>query len=125
VLGADVVGQPFTPDSMILFRAWLTSRNRRRASIARRRAIRLQADCNRGINNLNDNLQLTVIQGTYTTCHAAPNVGDLAPGRPELAAASTVGLPEEFLDFARNQTPELPDRVAPYRGWHTRKKGPR
>jgi hypothetical protein len=70
------VGLPFNPDSMTLFRAWLTSRNRRRASIARRRAVRLQADRHQGVNGLNDNPQLTVIQGTCTTCHAAPNVGD-------------------------------------------------
>jgi hypothetical protein len=75
VLGADVWAWRSTPDSMTLFRASLTSRNRRRASIARHRAVRLQADRHQGVKGLNDDLELTVIQGTYTTCHDAPNVG--------------------------------------------------
>lgn len=82
-LGADVNGFPFNPESMTLYDAWVYSRDRHRAAIARGAtlfgATRIRIT---GVAGLNDALGLPVIFGSCTTCHDAPNVGDHSVALP-------------------------------------------
>jgi hypothetical protein len=77
VLGADVNGLPFDPNAMTLYTAWASSRERRRAAIARGAALfgatRIKITA---VGGLNDALGLPTILGSCTTCHDAPNVGN-------------------------------------------------
>jgi len=83
VLGADVFGQPFNPDSMTLFQAWDGSPDATRASIARGARLFGSKPINiTGVGGLNDDLQLPLIQGTCTTCHDTPNVGNHSVALP-------------------------------------------
>jgi hypothetical protein len=83
VLGADVSGQPFNADSMTLFQAWENSSDPTRASIARGAKLFGSKPINiTGVGGLNDDLQLPLIQGTCTTCHDTPNVGNHSVALP-------------------------------------------
>jgi len=110
VLGADVVNHAFNPDAMTLFQNWANSQGESRAEMARgakrfgskalyqemtQNRDRRRASIARGANlfgskpinivnvgGLNDDLNLPVIQGTCTTCHDAPNVGNHSVALP-------------------------------------------
>jgi cytochrome c peroxidase len=110
VLGADVMNHTFNPDSMTLFQAWANSRNETRTMIARgakqfgskslyqawaRSRDKTRASIARGaklfgtkpikitdVGGLNDDLNMPVIQGTCTTCHDSPNVGNHSVALP-------------------------------------------
>jgi len=110
VLGADVLNHPFNPDSMTLYQAWANSPSDTRATIARgakqfgsktlyqtwaKRRDETRASIARGaklfgskpikiidVGGLNDDLNLPVIQGTCTTCHDTPNVGNHSVALP-------------------------------------------
>jgi cytochrome c peroxidase len=77
VLGADVNGEPFNPDAMTLYNAWVYSRHERHRAIARGAALigatRIRIT---DVGGLNDALGLPVILGSCTTCHDTPNVGN-------------------------------------------------
>jgi hypothetical protein len=99
VLGADANGHAFDPRAMTLYDAWANSRDRRRASIARGaglfNATRIDI---RGVGGLNDDLGMSVIRGSCTSCHDSPNVGNHSVALP-----IDIGLTDE-----RFRTPDMP-----------------
>lgn len=82
VLGADPTGKPFNPASMTLFTSWTSDSDNgpgadKRAAIARGEALFNSLPIAiSGVKGLNDKLGIPTLQGTCTTCHDAPNVGD-------------------------------------------------
>lgn len=99
VLGADVSGAAFDPDAMTLFRAWAGSRKPERAAIARgAQLFGTKAIAITGVGGLNDDLGLTLIKGSCTTCHDSPNLGN-----------HSVALPIDIgLTDASRRTPDMP-----------------
>jgi cytochrome c peroxidase len=103
-LGADPTGASFNPASMSLFSAWADSPNHSASSSARESIARGEQLFNSkpitisGVGGLNDALGVAAIQGTCTTCHNAPNVGN-----------HTVSLPLNLgLTDASRRTPDMP-----------------
>jgi cytochrome c peroxidase len=104
-LGADPTGAAFDPESMSLFSAWDDAGNHGynsghdRESIARgERLFNSKPISISGVGGLNDALGVTVIPGTCTTCHNAPNIGN-----------HTVSLPLNIgLTDAVRRTPDMP-----------------
>jgi cytochrome c peroxidase len=91
VLGADVLGLPFNPESMTLYQPWAPSQTEpyvlpgaeQRAAIARGAALFGAKPISiTGVGGLNDVLNLPTIQGTCTTCHDTPNVGNHSVALP-------------------------------------------
>jgi cytochrome c peroxidase len=82
VLGADPTGKPFDPASMTLFASWASDSQGspgadRRGAIARGETLFNSLPIPiTGVKGLNDKLGIATLQGTCTTCHDAPNVGD-------------------------------------------------
>jgi len=80
-LGGNPTGVAFNPNAFDLFDAWAnlsgTAQNNARAQIERgqklfnNKPIRIS-----GVRGLNDTTGIATINGTCTTCHDAPNVGD-------------------------------------------------
>ena len=99
VLGADTSGAPFDPDAMTLFRAWAGSENPKRAAVARgAKLFGTKSIAITGVGGLNDALGLPTIQGTCTTCHDSPNIGN-----------HSVALPIDIgLTDASRRTPDMP-----------------
>jgi cytochrome c peroxidase len=99
VLGADTSGAAFDPDAMTLFSAWAGSKKHQRAAIARGAKIfGTKAIAITGVGGLNDALGLATIQGTCTTCHDSPNIGN-----------HSVALPIDIgLTDASRRTPDMP-----------------
>ncbi|MGA9423094.1 MAG: hypothetical protein WBW61_12075 [Rhodanobacteraceae bacterium] len=102
-LGADPVDMPFDPKAMRLFDGW-SSAGALTANPARRAILRGQALFNSlpiritGVGGLNDTLGLPEIDGTCTTCHDTPNIGD-----------HSVGLPLDIgTADASRRTPDMP-----------------
>jgi cytochrome c peroxidase len=79
--GGNPFGTAFNPSAMTMFNAWAgltgTAQNNRRAAIARgqnlfnTKPIRIQ-----NVRGVNDALGVAVLNGTCTTCHTHPNVGN-------------------------------------------------
>jgi len=79
--GGNPFGTAFNPRAMTMFTAWAgltgTAQNNRRASIARgqeifnTRVIRIS-----GVRGVNDALGVATLNGSCTTCHSHPNVGN-------------------------------------------------
>jgi cytochrome c peroxidase len=79
--GGNPFGTAFNPNAMNVFNAWAglsgSTQNTRRASIARGQAIfnnkliRIS-----GVRGVNDALGVTTLNGSCTTCHTHPNVGN-------------------------------------------------
>ena len=79
--GGNPFGTPFNQNAMTMFNAWAglsgSSQNNRRASIARgqqifnTKVIRIQ-----GVRGVNDVLGVATLNGSCTTCHSHPNVGN-------------------------------------------------
>jgi len=86
-LGADPTGQPFNPVAMTMFDAWAGlnkgQEGRTRGAVARGQALfnskPIQISDVRG---LNDALGVPTLQGTCTTCHNTPGVGDHSVALP-------------------------------------------
>ena len=103
VLGADPVASPFKPAAITLFDAWAEqygpTSTSARASIARgQKLFNSKPIAISGVGGLNDALGIAVINGTCTTCHDAPNVGN-----------HSVGLPIDIgLTDAARRTPDMP-----------------
>jgi hypothetical protein len=91
-LGGNPTGESFNPEAMTLFVTWRNlsgpsndirdlgdtrERNSARQSAARGEQIfNTRSIAITGVNGLNDALNAPVLQGTCTTCHDAPNVGN-------------------------------------------------
>jgi cytochrome c peroxidase len=99
VLGADMSGAPFNPNSMTLFQAWTGSDYEKRAAIARGATLfGTKPIAIKGVGGLNDALGLTTIQGTCTTCHDTPNIGN-----------HSIPLPLDIgVTDASQRTPDMP-----------------
>lgn len=107
VLGADVMGVPFNPLAMTLYDAWAGANNDQRASIARGAALFGSKPIKiKNVGGLNDALGIKVIQGTCTTCHDAPNVGDHSTPLPIDIGITDASrrTPDEPLYTLRNLT---------------------
>lgn len=99
VLGADHFGNPFDPSAMNLYAKWENSPDPRRAQIARGAELfNTKPIAISGVGGLNDELNAPVIQGTCTTCHDSPNVGNHSVPLP-----INIGLAD-----ASRRTPDLP-----------------
>ncbi|MGA8278229.1 MAG: hypothetical protein WB784_08550 [Rhodanobacteraceae bacterium] len=103
-LGADPTGAAFDARAMTLFDAWSLPSVSGNASRMRLAIVRGQALFNSltfpisGVGGLNDSLGIDPIEGTCTTCHNAPNIGD-----------HTVGLPLNIgIADASRRTPDMP-----------------
>ena len=108
-LGADPTGAVFNASAMTLFSAWENSggggddgdRKHKEARLAIVRGQRLfntKPIQLTGVGGLNDALNLPVIQGTCTTCHSSPNIGNHSVGLP-----LNIGLTD-----ASRRTPDMP-----------------
>lgn len=81
-LGGNPKGTPFNPASFTIFQPWLTLTNNGKETPARLSVARGEQVFGThpllitNVRGLNDALGLTVIPGTCTTCHDAPNVGN-------------------------------------------------
>jgi len=98
-LGADPAGAAFDGQSMRLFEAWSDDNRPGRQAVARgERLFNNKPVSISGVGGLNDALGLPVINGTCTTCHNAPNIGN-----------HTVALPLDIgLSDASRRTPDMP-----------------
>jgi hypothetical protein len=104
--GGNPFGTAFNPVAMTMFNAWAgltgSAQNLRRASIARGQAlfngktIRIQ-----GVRGVNDALGLAVLNGTCTTCHSHPNVGNHTDILPLDVGISTAGESDNVLPVFR------------------------
>jgi len=100
-LGQNPSGAPFDPRAMTQYDAWASSLGDRvpRGAVARGQAlfntkpIRIT-----GVGGLNDALHQAAIQGTCTTCHDTPNVGNHSVGAP-----LNIGIAD-----AGRRTPDMP-----------------
>ena len=99
VLGADTSGAQFDPDAMTLFRRLGRFQKPKRAAIARgAKLFGTKPIAITGVGGLNDALGLPTIQGTCTTCHDSPNIGN-----------HSVALPIDIgLTDASRRTPDMP-----------------
>ncbi len=102
-LGGDPTGAPFNPSAFTLYSNWANSTNPNRQAVARGETLFNTLPISiTGVGGLNDALGQPVINGTCTTCHDSPNVGNhsfsvpLAIGTtayPPVAALDITGLP--------------------------------
>jgi hypothetical protein len=77
VLGADPNGHPFNPDVFTAYTEWRNSPDPHKASIARgEQLFNTFPIMITGVKGLNDLPGLQVVNGTCTTCHDTPNVGN-------------------------------------------------
>lgn len=82
--GGNPTGAAFNPAAFTIFRPWLSlqSSDRSRYTLARKAVARGEEIFNThpllitSVRGLNDALNLPVINGTCTTCHDSPNVGN-------------------------------------------------
>ena len=102
VLGADPNGRPFTPVVFTTYDAWKDSSNPAKAQIARGQEIfNTHPLMITDVKGLNDALGVPALNGTCTTCHDAPNVGnhsvplaiDIGVSDPGRAGLDLSGLP--------------------------------
>jgi cytochrome c peroxidase len=103
VLGADPKGKPFDPVAFTTYRNWKDSRDPHKASVARGEALfNTFPIMITGVKGLNDLPGLSVVNGSCTTCHDSPNVGNHSvplaidigiTDYPAMPALDTSGLP--------------------------------
>ena len=100
-LGGDPRGATFNPNAFTLYNGWAdVSWQPSRQSVARGQALfnTLPIEIT-GVGGLNDALNQPVINGTCTTCHDSPNVGNhsfsvpLTTAYPALSPLDVSGLP--------------------------------
>jgi cytochrome c peroxidase len=103
-LGGNPKGTEFTPDSMTLYDAWanLDSAPEDRAAVVRGEKLFNEKPITiTGVAGLNDKPGLATVNGTCTTCHDTPNVGNhsvalalnIGVTAPSPAGLDTAGLP--------------------------------
>jgi hypothetical protein len=98
VLGADPNGRPFDPVTFTTYKAWLNSPDPHKASVARGEVLfNTFPILITGVKGLNDLPGLQVVNGTCTTCHDSPNVGNHS-----VPLAINIGVtdPDAALDVA-------------------------
>ena len=103
-IGMNPTNTPFDPNAMTLYAGW-TNRpgpgpaDKRKAQIARGEVVfNTHPIAITGVKGLNDKLGVATIQGTCTTCHDTPNVGDHS-----VAMALDIGVSD-----ASQRTPDMP-----------------
>ena len=79
--GGNPFGTAFNPSAMAVFNAWAnlsgSTQNNRRAAIARGQAIfNTKLIRISGVRGVNDALGVATLNGSCTTCHSHPNVGN-------------------------------------------------
>ena len=113
-IGLNPNGTAFDPNAMQLFGKWkrlagpgndpadfgdIQSRNAARQAVARGEEIfNTRTIAITGVAGLNDTLNIPVLQGTCTTCHDTPNVGNHS-----VAMALNIGISDEA-----RRTPDMP-----------------
>jgi cytochrome c peroxidase len=113
-LGGNPTGASFNPEAMTLFSSWRNlsgpssdpldvgdrqSRNTARQAVERgQRLFNTRTIAISGVRGLNDALNVPVLQGTCTTCHDAPNVGNHS-----VPLAIDIGLTDES-----RRSPDMP-----------------
>jgi cytochrome c peroxidase len=122
-LGADPTGAKFNPSAMTLFSAWdganhsgTSEQEEMRARIAAGEKLFNTAVATiTNVRGLNDNPALgspTVIQGTCTTCHDTPNIGNHSLPLPlDIATSRQLAFesdPNIVAGLARLSPPDLP-----------------
>ena len=76
-LGADPNGRPFNPEAFNMYNAWRDSPDPHKASVARgEQLFNTFPIMITGVRGLNDLPGMQVVNGTCTTCHDSPNVGN-------------------------------------------------
>ena len=100
-LGGDPKGTPFNPSAFSLYNSWANLKYQpNRQAVARGQALfnTLPIPIT-GVGGLNDALGMPVINGTCTTCHDSPNVGNHSFSVP-LKIGTTDYPPMPALDVA-------------------------
>jgi cytochrome c peroxidase len=98
-LGLNPTGAPFDPRAFTLYDAWKRSRNFAQQQIFRGQEIfNTKPIVITGVKGLNDSFGLPTINGTCTTCHDTPQVGNHS-----LSLAIDIGLTDES-----RRTPDMP-----------------
>jgi hypothetical protein len=113
-LGGNPTGASFNSEAMTLFSSWhnlsgsssdpldagdTQNRNSARQAVERgERLFNTRAIAISGVRGLNDALNVPVLQGTCTTCHDSPNVGNHS-----VPLAIDIGLTDES-----RRTPDMP-----------------
>ncbi len=99
-LGADPTGKPFNPVVFTVFDQWGNgSHTAAQQSVARGQTIFNSKQFGiTGVGGLNDKLGVSRLQGTCTTCHNTPNVGNHSVSLP-----LNIGISD-----AARRTPDLP-----------------
>jgi cytochrome c peroxidase len=98
-LGGNPTGAPFDPNAFTLYGAWTNSASAYRQSVARGEMLFNNFPIAiTGVRGLNDALGVETIQGTCTTCHDSPNVGDHSLAVP--LAIGTTDYPAPGLDIS-------------------------
>lgn len=115
-LGADPSGAPFNPNAFTAYDNWanLTSQPNRQA-VARGEALfNTMPIAITGVGGLNDALGVATINGTCTTCHDSPNVGNHSfsvplnigtTAYPAVPALDISGLPIYTIQCADGSAP--------------------
>ncbi|MGH9781041.1 MAG: hypothetical protein ACRD33_04405 [Candidatus Acidiferrales bacterium] len=76
-LGGNPTGAAFDPNAFTIYSKWINSADSYRRSVARGEEVfNTHPVLITDVRGLNDALGVSVINGTCTTCHDAPNVGD-------------------------------------------------
>ena len=103
-LGLNPTGTPFDPNAFTLFKPWLNLATGNDQYIAARQSIargeqlfNTKPIAITGVAGINDVLGQATVNGTCTTCHDAPNVGDHSVSAP-LNIGVTDGAPVAPLD---------------------------
>ena len=104
--GGNPFGTAFNPNAMNMFSAWLTMSgntvNNRRASIARgERIFNTKTIRISGVRGVNDALGVASFNGSCTTCHSHPNVGNHTDILPLDVGISAVGEGDNVLPVFR------------------------
>lgn len=107
LVGDYVTQAPFNPVTMSLYNTWnqyLISKKKDKTTLARAAIARGQALFNTkpiqitGVKGINDDLNISVLPGTCTTCHNTPNAGNHSTPMP-----LNIGISD-----ASRRTPDMP-----------------
>jgi hypothetical protein len=104
--GGNPFGTAFNPSAMTMYNAWAgltgSAQNLRRASIARGQAIfNTKTIRIRNVRGVNDALGVATLNGSCTTCHSHPNVGNHTDILPLDVGISTAGESDNVLPVFR------------------------
>jgi hypothetical protein len=118
--GDDPNGAPFNPEVFTLYNSWgsLTNQPNRQAVLMGQSLFNNLPIAITGVAGLNDLVKQPVVNGTCSTCHDTPNVGNhsfffsLRVGTtdsPAVSALDISGLPVYTVQCANGHTVELTD----------------